>query len=238
MYRHVDRSDSGVETSLWLWNRDVILTQLQFIVYFNLLFYTIILNKIIIITAPSGSGKTTIVKRLLQQSLLLAFSISACTRTPRPGEIDGRDYYFLSEKDFKDKIKEDAFIEWEMVYTGKYYGTLKSEIERIWEAGRAPLVDIDVQGALNIKSLYGKQAITLFIKAPSLEELRNRLTARGTESPQNLEERLEKAKYELSFAGKFDHIVVNDNLDEAIERILVIIESFLKLPEQKTEVIV
>ncbi len=186
------------------------------------------MNKIIIITAPSGSGKTTIVKQLLQRSPLLGFSISACTRNPRPGELHGKDYYFLDEADFKQKIEEDAFIEWEMVYTGKYYGTLRSEVGRIWSDGKAPLVDIDVLGALNIKSQYGDNAISLFIQAPSIEELRKRLEARGTETPQTLEERLDKAAYELSFSDRFDRIVVNDDLERAIEETMAIISNFLQ----------
>lgn len=196
------------------------------------------MNKIIIITAPSGSGKTTIVKRLLQATPLLAFSISACTRTPRPGEVDGRDYYFLTEAAFKKKIEEQAFIEWEMVYTGKYYGTLKSEVNRIWQNGQAPLVDIDVQGALNIKSIFQQRSIALFIKAPSMEELERRLITRGTESAQALKERLDKAADELTFADRFDHVIVNDNLDQAIADTLQIIESFLKETEQKSKAIV
>lgn len=186
------------------------------------------MNKIIIITAPSGSGKTTIVRQLLQRTPDLGFSISACTRNPRPGEVDGRDYYFLSEADFRQKIEEEAFIEWEMVYTGKYYGTLRSEVGRLWSEGKAPLVDIDVVGALNIKSQYGDQAISLFIQAPSVEELKRRLETRGTESPEMLQERLDKAAYELSFAGRFDRIVVNDNLERAIEETMMIISKFLQ----------
>ena len=185
------------------------------------------MNKIIIITAPSGSGKTTIVKQLLQRSSKLAFSISACTRTPRPGEIHGKDYYFLTEPEFKDKIGEDAFIEWEMVYTGKYYGTLRTEVDRIWSEEKAPLVDIDVIGALNIKQQYAEKSISIFIKAPSVDELRNRLEARGTESVQTLQERLDKAAYELSFAEQFDRIIVNDNLERAIEETLEVIDAFL-----------
>lgn len=187
------------------------------------------MNKIIIITAPSGSGKTTIVRQLLQRySGYLGFSISACTRKPRPGEVDGKDYYFLEETDFKKKIEEDAFIEWEMVYTGKYYGTLRSEVDRIWSEDKAPLVDIDVLGALNIKSQYGEKAISLFIQAPSIEELRRRLTARGTETPETLQERLDKATYELSFADRFDRIIVNDNLEQAIEETMDVISNFLQ----------
>jgi len=185
------------------------------------------LSKIIIITAPSGSGKTTIVKRLLESYPKLAFSISACTRTPRPGEQHGKDYYFFEEQNFLQKIKEDAFVEWEMVYTGKYYGTLKSELQRIWDAGQFPLVDIDVQGALSIKKKYSDDAIALFIQAPSLEELEQRLRSRGTESEQSLQERISKAKDELSYAARFDRIVVNDDLDTAICEIRNIIEDFL-----------
>jgi len=185
------------------------------------------LNKIIIITAPSGSGKTTIVKRLLESYPKLAFSISACTRSPRQGEQDGKDYYFFREEDFLQKIKEDAFVEWEMVYTGKYYGTLKSELRRIWNAGQFPLVDIDVQGALNIKKKYTDESISLFIQAPSLKELERRLRSRGTETEQSLLERINKAKDELTYAARFDRIVINDNLDTAVEEIKDIVETFL-----------
>lgn len=186
------------------------------------------MSKIIIITAPSGSGKTTIVKRLLESYPKLAFSISACTRNPRAGEQNGKDYHFLQEEDFLSKIKEDAFIEWEMVYTGKYYGTLKSELQRIWDAGRYPLVDIDVQGALNIKQKYPEDSISLFIRAPSMEELERRLVNRGTENEHTLKERLDKAADELTYAPKFDRIIVNDQLDRAVEEIKSIIENFIK----------
>lgn len=185
------------------------------------------MNKIIIITAPSGSGKTTIVRELLKRSDYLAFSISACTRQPRANEVNGKDYYFLTEAAFQQKIAENAFIEWEMVYTGKYYGTLKSEINRMWEEGKTPLVDIDVAGALNIKEQFGTAALSLFIKAPSIDELRNRLSKRGTESEESLQERLDKAAYELTFSEKFDEIVVNDNLETAIGEIQLLIEKFI-----------
>jgi len=186
------------------------------------------LNKLIIITAPSGSGKTTIVKRLLQQSEVLGFSISATTRTPRPGEKEGKDYYFMQEEEFTQKVAANEFIEWEMVYTGKYYGTLKSEVQRLWSLGKAPLVDIDVQGALNIKKLFDNQVITIFIQAPSMVELEKRLHARGTENPQSIEERLHKAADELTYASQFDVIVINDNLEKAIMDTTAVIDNFLQ----------
>ena len=184
-------------------------------------------KKIIIITAPSGSGKTTLVKRLLSASPELAFSISACTRAPRTGELDGRDYYFLTEPEFKRRIDEDAFVEWEMVYTGKYYGTLKEELARIWAEGRTPLVDIDVKGALAIQEQFPEDSLSIFIKAPSLEVLRERLLMRGTESPQMLEERLAKAEYELMDAGEFNLIIVNDDLVQATEELVRATHSFI-----------
>lgn len=183
-------------------------------------------GKIIVIAAPSGSGKTTLVKRLLADCKHLSFSISACTRQPRPGEVHGKDYYFYSEPDFKQLIAEDAFIEWEMVYTGKYYGTLKSELQRIWDSGHSPLIDIDVQGALAIKKKFPEIARTIFIEAPSIEELRKRLSARGTETPQTLEERVAKAEEELTFASQFEKIVINTDLDEATAELMKIVEEF------------
>lgn len=184
-------------------------------------------GKIIIITAPSGSGKTTLVKRLLNSSPHLAFSISACTREPRIGEIHGKDYYFFKEEEFKKLAGEDAFVEWEMVYTGKYYGTLKSELQRIWDAGKTPLVDIDVKGALAIQEKFPDTSLSIFIEAPSLEVLRQRLLYRGSETPQSLEERINKAKHELSFAPRFDKIIVNDNLDAATQELVKTISDFL-----------
>ncbi len=185
-------------------------------------------NRIIIITAPSGSGKTTLVKRLLAAAPQLAFSISACTRTPRTGELDGRDYYFLTEPEFKGKIDEDAFVEWEMVYTGKYYGTLKSELQRIWSKGCTPLVDIDVKGALAIQEQFPEQSLSIFIKAPSLDILRERLITRGTENAQMLEERLAKAEYELLAAPEFDRIVVNDDLEAATRELVELTQDFIR----------
>jgi guanylate kinase len=191
------------------------------------IFYILSNQKIIVITAPSGSGKTTLVKRLLQACPQLTFSISACTRQPRPGEVHGKDYYFYSEEAFKKMIDEDAFVEWEMVYTGKYYGTLKTELERSWNAGCNPLVDIDVKGAIAIQDVYPIQSLTLFIQAPSMQELRHRLIKRGTETPQSLEERIDKAEFELSFSSRFDRIIINDNLDTATNELVDIVERFL-----------
>jgi guanylate kinase len=188
-------------------------------------------NKIIIITAPSGSGKTTLVRRLLAANPGLAFSISACTRKPRAGEVDGRDYHFLSEPDFKHRIDADAFVEWEMVYTGKYYGTLRSELQRIWDSGRVPLVDIDVKGALAIKNQFPHSCLSIFIKAPSLEILRERLVMRGTESPQMLEERLAKAEFELLDAPEFHRVLVNDNLELAATELLAMTSEFIRVSD-------
>jgi guanylate kinase len=184
-------------------------------------------GKIIIITAPSGSGKTTLVKRLLNACPQLAFSVSACTRIPRPGEQHGRDYYFYTQQEFEQHIKDEDFVEWEMVYTGKYYGTLKTELQRIWGQSKSPLVDIDVKGALAIQEAFPDTSLSLFIQAPSLEVLRDRLSLRGTETPTSLEERVSKATFELSFAPQFDRIIVNDNLDECTKELIQVVEEFL-----------
>ncbi len=184
-------------------------------------------KKIIVITAPSGSGKTTLVKRLLAATNKVTFSISACTRKPRAGETDGVDYYFLDEADFRQKIDEDAFVEWEMVYAGKYYGTLKTELERIWASGRYPLVDIDVMGALAVMNKYHEQCLTVFIQAPSIEELRQRLITRGTETEQTLEERVKKADFELGYAHQFQKVIINDNLEVAANELKETISDFI-----------
>jgi guanylate kinase len=184
-------------------------------------------GKIIIITAPSGSGKTTLVKRLLQACPQLSFSVSACTRLPRANEQHGKDYYFYSEADFRKLIEADAFVEWEMVYTGKYYGTLKSELRRIWDADHHPLVDIDVKGALAIQDAYPDNSLTIFIQAPSIEELRQRLMLRGTETLHSLEERVSKANFELSFAPQFDRIIINDDLDVATAELVQVVNDFI-----------
>lgn len=182
------------------------------------------MNKILIITAPSGAGKSTITKRLLQQFPKIRFSVSACTRAPRGKEQDGVDYYFISEADFHQKIDNNEFVEWEMVYAGKYYGTLKSELERIWKNDELPLFDIDVKGALKVKEHYGAAAVSIFIKAPSIEILKARLEARNTDSPEAIEERINKASFETSFAEQFDHIVVNDDLEEAVQKTSAIVQ--------------
>lgn len=187
------------------------------------------MSKVIIITAPSGAGKTTIVRKLLSEMPQLAFSISASTRTPRENEVDGRDYYFLSPEAFQQKIAEQAFAEYEMVYAGKYYGTLKSELERIWHNSQTPLVDIDVKGALSIKEKYHADALTIFIQPPTLEALRVRLSERGTETQASLEERLGKARYELSFSHEFDEIVVNDDLNTAYAAVKKLVQQFLNI---------
>jgi guanylate kinase len=184
-------------------------------------------SRIVIITAPSGSGKSTLVAYLLRALPSLAFSVSACTRSPRHGEVDGVSYYFITVDDFKDKIVSGAFAEYEMVYEGKYYGTLNSELERIWANRQFPLVDIDVQGALRLKSYFGNKALSLFIKAPSMEELERRLRGRGTETEESLRERLKKAADELNYADRFDVCIINDDLLLACEEALDIIKRFL-----------
>lgn len=186
-------------------------------------------KKIIIITAPSGAGKTTIVKKLLASMPVLAFSISAATRTARAGEVNGKDYYFMTTEEFHAKIDENAFAEYEMVYAGKYYGTLKSELERIWNNTQIPMVDIDVKGALSIKEHYHDKALTIFIQPPSIDALRARLSDRGTETQASIDERLAKAQYELSFAHEFDRIVVNDELERAYEEVKTLVQDFLNI---------
>jgi len=186
---------------------------------------------VILIAAPSGSGKTSITRYLLENlPNNLAFSISAATRSPRAHERNGIDYYFISAEEFQQKISEDAFVEWEMVYEGKYYGTLRSELERIWQNGKAPLLDVDVQGGIHIQAQFNSSCLTLFIEPPSLAELERRLRSRGTETPESLEARINKASFELSFRDQFQHIIVNDDLKTACEQALSIVRSFLKLP--------
>ena len=177
-------------------------------------------GKLIIFSAPSGSGKSTIINHLLSQDLNLAFSISATSRSPRGTEENGKEYYFLSPEDFKNKIKNDEFLEYEEVYTDKFYGTLKSEVDRLTKEGKNVIFDVDVLGGLNIKKYYGNKAFAIFIQPPSVDELRNRLNSRATDSPEVIEKRIERAEFELSFAPKFDIIIINDELNKAKEETL------------------
>lgn len=184
-------------------------------------------GKIIFFTAPSGSGKTTIVKHLLQNNPNLAFSISATTRDKRPHEVDGVDYYFLDVATFRKKIKEDEFVEHEEVYSGLYYGTLKAEIERIWALGKHVIVDIEVKGALNIKKYYQENALGVFIQLKDMKTLEKRLRDRGTEEEKRLKERLSRAAYELTFSNRFDKVLINENLQEAHQEAQELVNTFL-----------
>lgn len=184
-------------------------------------------GKIIIISAPSGCGKSTIINALLQRGEIdMRFSVSATSRQPRPGEVNGVNYWFMSAPDFRDAISRGDFVEYEEVYPGRFYGTLKSEISRIAEEGHNVVLDLDVNGGVNVKKLYGSEAVSIFIAPPSVEALRRRLESRGTETPEAIEQRLGRAEYELSLASRFDHRVVNDSLDEAIAEVDSIIKSF------------
>ena len=193
-------------------------------------------GKIIFFTAPSGSGKTTIVKHLLQKNSNFAFSISATTRSKRPHEVNGKDYYFLDLDTFRKRIANDEFVEYEEVYDGLYYGTLKDEIERIWSEGKHVLIDIEVKGALNIKKCYGDRALGIFIQLKDMETLERRLRARGTEEESRLKERLKRAAFELTFANKFDKILINEQLDTALEEAQSLIDGFLKTTSSSTKI--
>ena len=185
-------------------------------------------HKIIILAAPSGAGKTTIKSRLLaNMPNKLSFSISAATRKIRIGEQDGVDYFFISVEDFKNKIDHNQFVEWEMVYPGAYYGTTVAEIERIWDEQKTPILDIDVQGAMRVKELYGEKAISIFILPPSLEVLKDRLQKRGTDNEVQIKTRIEKAAEEIAFSKNFDHIVLNDDLNKASEQVKLLVIDFL-----------
>jgi guanylate kinase len=189
-------------------------------------------GKLVIISAPSGSGKTTIVKHLLNSDLNLEFSISATTRPIRTNENQGKDYYFLSTDEFRRRVNDDEFIEWEEVYKDHLYGTLKSEIERIWAKGNHVLFDVDVKGGTNLKKLYGKQAISIFVMPPSIDELEKRLVTRGTDKPERIRMRVEKAVAEMKFADKFDHIVINDKLKKAQNEAYRLVFGFLNNQNQ------
>ena len=185
-------------------------------------------GKLIIFSAPSGSGKSTIINKLMSEyGLRGRFSISATSRKPRGSERDGVEYYFLSEEDFRKLIGEGDFLEYEEVYPGCFYGTLRSEVDRTLAQGENVILDIDVQGGLNVKKIYGDRALTLFIQPPSIERLRERLERRGTDAPEVIERRLAKAETELSFAPKYDAIVVNDDLEEACQSAARVVEDFL-----------
>jgi guanylate kinase len=184
-------------------------------------------NKLIIITAPSGAGKTSITRHLLQQFPQLAFSVSAATRAARGKEQDGVDYYFMSTQAFQHKIQENEFVEWEMVYEGKYYGTLKSELARIWNNQQTPVLDIDVKGAIHVQQQYPGSSMSIFIEPPSLEELKRRLQSRGTETSESLQARINKASFEISFKQQFNHIIVNDNLEKACRQAIELTNAFL-----------
>ena len=186
-------------------------------------------GKLIIVSAPSGSGKSTIVNWLMQEhpEMKLSFSISCTSRAPRGIEQNGVEYFFLTPEEFKEKIQNDEFLEYEEVYENRFYGTLKSQVEHQAEAGQNVVFDVDVKGGVNIKRFYGDKALSLFIQPPSIEELRRRLEGRGTDTPEAIEQRLAKAEYELTFAPQFDHIVVNDDLKAAKEETLRLVSDFL-----------
>lgn len=188
---------------------------------------TIDYKKVVIFSAPSGSGKTTIVHQILDDFSMLEFSISACSRQPRANEIDGKDYYFLPIEDFRKKIKNQEFLEWEEVYKDHLYGTLKSEIQRIWNNNHAVIFDVDVVGGSNLKKIFGNKALSIFVMPPSLQVLEERLLKRGTETPESLKKRIEKAAYEMTFASNFDLQIINDQLEIAVLETKNAIEKFI-----------
>ena len=185
-------------------------------------------NKVLIFSAPSGSGKSTIVNHILEKYPdSMEFSVSATSRPPRGEEQHGREYYFLTAEEFRKMVEEDKFVEYEEVYEGRFYGTLKSECERIWEAGRVIIFDVDVKGGVNLKKYFGKAALSIFIKAPSVEVLRERLVKRGTDSPEAIEERVAKAEEEMKYEPLFDYVLVNDELQTAYAESEKVVEDFL-----------
>lgn len=185
-------------------------------------------GKLVIFSAPSGAGKSTLVNHLLPQFPQLSFSISATSRAPRGEEIHGKDYYFLSSEEFNARVAQDELLEWEEVYAGTYYGTLKSEVQRIWSEGGVVVFDIDVVGALNLKKQFGERALALFVQAPSIEVLEKRLRGRGTDSEEKISERIDKAAQEMSRAPEFDKVVVNDDLETAKAESVAILRGFLE----------
>ena len=185
------------------------------------------MGKLVIFSAPSGSGKTTIVRELLQRFPRLEFSVSATSRAPRGKERNGVDYFFLSPEEFRQAVQEDKFVEWEEVYSGTCYGTLRSEMERIWQKGNVIVFDVDVIGGINLKRIFGGDACSIFVMPPSVEELRRRLEGRGTDAPEVIDRRVAKAEFELTKAPEFDHVVVNDCLDEAVCGTCSILDQFI-----------
>jgi guanylate kinase len=183
-------------------------------------------GKLVIISAPSGAGKSTIVRHLLDSGLNLEFSISATTRKIREGETHGREYYFLTIEEFRERISRDEFVEWEEVYSDHLYGTLKSEMNRIWSKGNNVLFDVDAMGGINLKRIFGKRALSIFIMPPSVEDLKARLEKRGTDSPEKIEMRIKKAESEMALSDQFDRVVVNDNLQRAIAEVYKLIVTF------------
>lgn len=184
-------------------------------------------GKLIILVAPSGSGKTTIAQKLLKDFPKIKFSVSATTRTPREGEEHGKDYFFLSREEFDQKIEQNSFLEWEEFYNGSRYGTLRSEVDKLIESGYFPLLDVEVKGALNVKRMYGAKSVSIFIQPPSIEELKKRLVKRGTEDDASLESRLERAEEEIRYANKFDYVVTNDDLETAYKQVTTVVKSFI-----------
>lgn len=185
------------------------------------------MGKLLIFSAPSGSGKTTIVRRLLEQFTNLEFSISATSRAPRGVEKNGVDYYFLSAEEFAEAVAADKFVEWEEVYKGTCYGTLRSEMERIWSKGNVILFDVDVMGGIRLKEIFGEDAMSIFVMPPSIEELRRRLEGRGTDAPEVIEKRIAKASFELTKAPEFDKQVINDDLEVAVAEVAEIVKNFI-----------
>lgn len=186
-------------------------------------------GKLIILSAPSGSGKSTIINYILQKKLPIEFSISCTSRRPRGNEQHGKEYFFLTPEEFREKIKEKQFLEYEEVYPDRFYGTLKSEVEEQLKKGKNVILDVDVAGGLNIKKIYGDNALLIFIQPPSIEELKRRLEKRGTDSPEVIADRISKASQELKLASEYDSVIVNDNLENAQEETLKTIHDFLKL---------
>jgi guanylate kinase len=186
-------------------------------------------GKLIIVSAPSGAGKTTIVKYLLTSGLNLGFSVSATSRQIRPGEVDGKDYFFITPEAFRIKIEEGDLLEWQEVYKGNFYGTLKSQIKFLLDQGKNIIFDVDVVGGLNIKKHFGDRALSVFVSPPSPEELENRLRSRNTDSEETINKRMEKARWELGFAHRFDYILVNNDLETAKKEVFKVVSEFLKL---------